>query len=114
MHRGVAVPNAQNPGLFPAPRPQSPDLSLWLSAPVYRLTPGQRAKWTELHVKTVDWQECAMLQHETRGGFGPRRVAKHRRRLPSGMALDLCRAHTMAWKRRDSDDTDGPTPGTAA
>lgn len=98
------------PGLFPAPRPQLPELSLMLSAPVYRLLGGQRAKWTDLSTTTIDCQECAMLQHETHGAYGPRRLAKHRRKHPDGPALDLCRAHTQTWKRRDAQDSSGPAP----
>lgn len=96
---------AGRPGLFPPPEPDIPDLSAHYGGPAWRLVGGQRAKWTAIRVTTVDCVECAMLQHERRGGFGPRRQARHRRVHPTGDRLDLCRAHAMAWKQRDQHDS---------
>ncbi|HEX5522697.1 MAG TPA: hypothetical protein VFX53_04565 [Pedococcus sp.] len=94
-------------GLFPAPDPDIPALSVALGGPAWRLPRGGKAKWVRLSVKTIDCQECSHLQHETRGDFGPRRQAKRRRRY-DGTQLDLCRAHAQAWQERDAEDSGVP------
>lgn len=96
----------RNPGLFPTPSPDIPALSTGLGGPARRLRLGETARWTRINVSTIDCQECAHVQHETQGRFGPRRLAKHRRTLPAGgPALDLCRGHAQAWRRRDAADS---------
>jgi len=103
--------SAARPALFPEPDPDIPDLSTGLSGPPWRLRPGETATWTQLSVKTIDCQECAVLQHERRGEFGPRRQAKRRRKTEHGR-LDLCRAHAHAWHQRD--EVDGAESGGVA
>lgn len=97
------------PALFPEPAVDPPALSAGYAASPYRLLPGEKAKWTWIHVKTIDCMECALLQHEQRGEFGPRRQAKRRRIGPRGVRLDLCRAHAMQWEQRDKTDIEGTT-----
>jgi len=96
---------AARPALFPEPARQPPPLSRWLASPGWRLVPGEKARWTDLRTTTVDCQECAHLQHEQNGNFGPRRQAKRRRVTPLGARLNLCREHALAWKQRDEKDT---------
>lgn len=100
----------RRPGLFPEPEPSIPDLSDALADPFHRLRPGQQATWTPVRASTVDCQECAHLQHERRGAFGPRRQAKWRRKTPDGTRMDLCRGHALAWRTRDHTDTTPPNP----
>lgn len=92
------------PALFPEPAPDIPALSHQFAASTWRLAPGEKAKWTALKVRTIDCRECAVLQHEQRGAYGPRRIAKHRRVTPAGR-LDLCRAHSQGWRERDAVDS---------
>src|SRR5262245_24608512 len=94
-----------DPALFPEPDPDIPALSAGLGGAAWRLEPGQRARWTDLRVKTIDCVECTWLQHETRGAYGPRRQAKRRRTAGQRPRLDLCRAHALAWKQRDETDS---------
>lgn len=100
------------PALFPEPAPDIPALSKTLAACQYRLGPGDQARWIRINVKTLDCMECAHLQHETRGAFGPRRQAKRRRigPEPDFARLDLCRAHALVWEQRD--ETDSNPKGT--
>lgn len=98
------------PALFPEPHREPPPLSAGLAVSTWRLLPGEKAKWTRINVKTIDCIECSLLQHEMRGGYGPRRQAKRRRITPRGDRLDLCRAHAQVWEQRDIDDTKGTTP----
>lgn len=100
------------PALFPEPDPDIPPLSRSLAEPAWRLRPGESAKWTRISVKTLDCRECAHLQHERRGDFGPRRQAKRRRTVPGGGRLDLCHAHAQAWQQRDQNDS-APPKGAA-
>lgn len=81
-------------------------LSKALAVYEYRLALDEVAKWTDIRVKAPKpCQECAQLQHETRGSFGPRRQAKHRRTHPMGPKLELRSAHTEQWKVRDAEDS---------
>lgn len=92
-----------NIGLFPAPEPAPPGLSTGLAGQHEITAPTQKVKWTRRAATSrVDCQECAMLQHETRGSYGPRRRAKWRRTTCLGAHLDLCTAHMQAWKARDA------------
>lgn len=93
------------PGLFPAPEPDALPLSQLLASPAWRLTRGESAKWTRIRASTVDCMECAHLQHEKRGDFGPRRQAKRRRIIPDGPRLDLCHSHAQLWMARDKTDS---------
>lgn len=102
---------SRRPGLFPPPQPEIPDLSAALAAPTYRLRVGETATWTRIHVRTIDCEECSMVQHERAGAFGPRRTATHRRKRAIGPRLDLCSAHAHRWLERDSQDTVHAVPG---
>ncbi len=93
------------PALFPEPEPDLPQLSQWFSGAHHRLLPGEHATWTRVRVTTVHCQECAHLQHELAGDFGPRRQARYRRNA-GGHRLDLCRAHAERWRERDAADTE--------
>lgn len=92
------------PALFPEPPPNIPALSTALSGPELRLRRGESAKWTPVRAYTLHCEECAHLQHELRGEFGPRRQVKYRRNTPTGLRLNLCRGHAMAWRTRDEAD----------
>lgn len=96
----------RNVPMFDAPQEQPVGLSKALAVYAYRLAADEAAKWSDIKVKAPrDCQECAQLQHETGGVFGPRRQAKHRRAHPMGPKLELCSAHTEQWKVRDLEDS---------
>jgi hypothetical protein len=95
------------PALFPKPEVAPPALSAALGGPGWRLLRGQEARWTHIRPRTIDCEECAHLQHEQRGSYGPRRQAKHRRVVPGRVRLDLCHAHALAWRHRDENDSAG-------
>lgn len=72
----------------------------------YRARPTDNITWTPRRT-TQPCDECAALQHQTRGAAGPRRPAKHRRTItPDNIALLLCHNHADAWRARDHHDTD--------
>jgi hypothetical protein len=92
--------------MFEKPAEQKVELSRALSVAANRLAVEEAAKWTAIKVKGVrPCQECAYMQHETGGAFGPRRQAKHRRTHPRGGAIELCTAHADLWKTRDEKDS---------
>jgi hypothetical protein len=92
--------------MFPEPAEQPVTLSETLTSSDLRLGAGQRAKWTEVNLKTYrPCKECAYVQHETHGRFRPRRQVRHRRRHPNGKTLDLCHAHSTLWRDRDRVDS---------
>lgn len=95
------------PALFPEPPPDLPGLSVGLAGHPWRLAVGEVAKWTRLSARRLDCVECAHLQHEQAGQWGPRRQAKRRRTTAAGR-LDLCHAHAAAWHDRDEDDSTPP------
>jgi hypothetical protein len=89
------------PALFPKPEKQTPALSTMFAHGEYRAGPGVKVKWTRRAPRgTADCDECAALQHETRGAFWPRRQVRVRRSV-NGTTLELCAAHAVAWKNRD-------------
>lgn len=93
-----------DPGLFPAPEKDIPTLSKRFGHGEYRAGPGQKVKWTPKKPRVhTDCEECSALQHETRGAYGPRRQIRTRRAV-NGTGLDLCHAHALAWKGRDTHD----------
>lgn len=92
------------PGLFPQPERDIPVLSARFGNGEYRAGPGMKVKWTRKAPRArADCDECAALQHETRGAYGPRRQVRARRAV-TGTTLDLCAAHAVAWKSRDIAD----------
>jgi hypothetical protein len=96
----------RQPPLFDEPPVPPVQLSKTLAVFEYRLARAEAASWTAVKLKTYrPCQECACLQHERDGDFGPRRQAKHRRRRPTGPTLELCNAHAEQWKARDERDT---------
>jgi hypothetical protein len=93
-----------NPSLFPKPEREPPRLSSRFGNGEYRAGPGITVKWTRRTLTTrADCDECTALQHETDGDYWPRRQVRHRRTM-NGTRLDLCNAHTAAWKDRDALD----------
>jgi hypothetical protein len=95
----------RNVPMFDKPAEQPVQLSAHLAAFAYLLARGETAKWTQIKLKTYrPCEECAWVQHESRGDFGPKRQAKHRRRHPMGPQLELCTAHMKLWKERDERD----------
>lgn len=92
--------------LFDKPLAEPVEPSKALAAFAYRLAKGEKAKWTEVKLKTYrPCEECAHVQHENGGGTGPRRQAKRRRRHPMGPSLELCHAHAKLWEARDEIDS---------
>ena len=99
----------RNVPMFDKPAEQPVELSKRLAAFEYRLDRNEKAKWTSIKVKGPrPCNECAYMQHETGGKFGPRRQAKHRRSHPMGPALELCHAHRDLWLERDEKDSGLP------
>jgi hypothetical protein len=99
----------RNVPMFDKPAEQPVELSEKLSAFEYRLNRGEKVKWTAIKVKGYrPCQECAYMQHQTGGQFGPRRQAKHRRTHPMSPALELCTAHKDLWLDRDEADSGIP------
>ncbi|WP_280466549.1 hypothetical protein [Nocardia cyriacigeorgica] len=98
-----------------APSTAAP-LSAFYDTAVYRLGRGEVAQWTKGGGgRAAHCDECARLQHETRGASGPRMAPRERRTVirecPEGaVSLLLCTRHATAW--RDRDDTDAPTAPT--
>lgn len=71
----------------------------------YRSSPEERPKWSAIKVKNpMPCDECAAVQHETKGAYGPRANAKQRRAFKGGPILRLCTRHANAWHERDQKD----------
>ncbi|MFD7045618.1 hypothetical protein [Rhodococcus jostii] len=90
-----------------------PELTVTVSAPLsttyanpsYRASAQEKPKWTPVKVKApIPCDECAAVQHETRGRFGPRASARQRRGFVGGPILRLCTRHANAWRERDTRD----------
>lgn len=95
---------APSPTLLSVPQHHSAELSAHFDTPEYRLSRTQpRATWTTKVGTYCD--ECAQLQHETRGASGPRMQPKQRRTVARA-SLALCNRHANAW--HDRDDADAP------
>jgi hypothetical protein len=93
------------PALFPRPTPERPQLSARYAHPPWLAGHGDTVRWTrQAATGRADCDECAALQHETRGEFWPRRQVRARRVVNTNpaTALRLCGAHTAAWKDRDT------------
>lgn len=90
-----------SPGLFPKPEAEPPRLSARYAYGEYRAGSGMKVQWTSCAPRRrSDCDECTALQHETNGDYWPRRQARHRRTM-GDTRLELCGAHTAAWKDRD-------------
>lgn len=98
---------SDQPGLFPElGRVSAPASRTTVNA--HRAQTVVRVSWTPIKLKVPrPCQECARLQHETAGEFGPRADARHRRTalLAGGgkLALDLCSRHADTWRQRDAE-----------
>jgi len=80
-------------------------LSEHFAVEAYRVRGSERPKWAKATVRTKHCDECAMIQHETRGAVGPRMQPRHRRTLPDRkVSLLLCTRHAQAWRERDEAD----------
>ncbi|WP_067904544.1 hypothetical protein [Nocardia vaccinii] len=90
-------------------------LSARYDDPEYRASAAARPSWAKIATPpTGAWcDECAQLQHETRGASGLRMPPRMRRSIPGHreLALKLCSRHGQAWKERDAADL--PTDGQA-
>jgi len=87
--------------LFDQPARDMPRLSQRYAHGEYRAGPGIKVKWTRCAPRArADCDECTALQHETHGQYWPRRQVRQRRAV-NGLRLDLCGAHTQAWRDRD-------------
>jgi len=89
----------------------SAELSAKFADPDYRASAGRRPSWAKIAnpaAKGAMCAECAQLQHETRGAFGPRMQPRTRRSFPKSAggspALALCTRHAQAWRDRDAED----------
>lgn len=71
----------------------------------YRATANEWPTWTPVDGVVGGCDECSMLQHESRGKYGPRRSPSNRRGFPDGAVLYLCDQHSQAWRERDAADT---------
>lgn len=99
----------RNVAMFDKPEEQPVELSKRFSAFVYRLSRGEKAKWTAIKARGPrPCDECFQMQHESGGKFGPRRQAKHRHSPPGGSPVELCRAHRDLWIVRDEQDSGLP------
>ena len=100
---------ARDVPLFDKPGEQPMRLSKALSGPDYRLRKDEKAKWTNVNLKTYrPCQECAAVQHETGGAFGPRRQIKKRRRVVGGKVIEMCQQHAQLWRELDAKDSGIP------
>lgn len=80
-------------------------LSKAFENPSYRASATEKPKWTPVKVKApMACDECAAVQHETRGTYGPRANARQRRAFVGGPILRLCTRHANAWRERDEKD----------
>ncbi|MFE4461446.1 hypothetical protein ACFROC_29190 [Nocardia tengchongensis] len=92
----------------------SAPLSRHFSAEPWRATAARRPKWQKIANPSpaAHCSECAVLQHETRGEFGPRMQPRARRTFAGdkASALVLCSRHAQAWRARDAVDAPAPRP----
>jgi hypothetical protein len=95
----------RQPPLFVVSPATDVPLSKHYSARPWRATQREMPKWTNYTSKTAYCDECVMVQHETRGEFGPRMQPRRKRMMPGGgPELKLCTRHAMAWEERDRAD----------
>lgn len=86
-------------------------LSEVYDAPLYRAVPGDEPGWSPVTRARVDCDECAALQHESHGKYGPRQKPRQKRAFHGGPELLLCSAHALAWHERDDIDTGAKKAG---
>ncbi|OBA54439.1 hypothetical protein A5789_22020 [Nocardia sp. 852002-51101_SCH5132738] len=86
-------------------------LSQTYDAPLYRATAQDKPTWDQLTRSRGDCDECAALQHESHGKYGPRAKARQKRAFHGGPELLLCSAHALAWHDRDDIDTGAKKAG---
>jgi hypothetical protein len=90
--------------------------------PAYRASADWKPRWAKVANpgRGATCQECAQLQHENRGKFGPRMQPRQRRSFPpktmpdpetglsvkvKGPTLLLCSRHAAVWEEIDKGDT---------
>lgn len=94
-----------NVPLFDEVTPVQRELSELYAVPAYRASYTEHATYVPIKNKnSTDCDECFANQHETKGGSGPRAVARVRRHFKGGPRLDLCQGHADLWKSRDESD----------
>lgn len=76
-------------------------LSARFDVDAYHARPKDTIRWTATR-SGRGCDECAALQHETRGQYGPRHPARQRRAITGGPDLLLCHTHADAWRTRDT------------
>lgn len=106
-----------------ASTPDAPLSSKYRTDPQYRASADWKPRWAKVANpagRGVTCQECAQLQHETHGRFGPRMQPRKRRSFPAksvpdpakagetmkvkGPVLLLCSRHAYAWEAMDRAD----------
>lgn len=108
--------------LFEEPTEQPVTLSKHFATWEHRIAPDSKVKYVRHTMKRFHpCEECAYLQHESNGHFGPKRAVKMRRtgpgecnrsaREPCGgkgkkheSHIDLCNEHARLWKDQDAED----------
>lgn len=95
-------------GLFGAPQRAARPLSATYSAPAYRSSKTERARYAAIKtVNPIPCDECFANQHEARGDCWPRAQAKTRRTIKNRPTLNLCSQHAELWRERDQEDAPG-------
>jgi hypothetical protein len=103
--------------------PDAPLSAKYRTDPQYRASIEWRPRWAKVANpagRGVTCHECAALQHETHGRFGPRMQPRKRRSFPTksepdparvgaviqvkGPTLLLCSRHACAWDAMDKAD----------
>lgn len=97
-------------GLFDEPEQATRPLSDMYSAPAYRASAKDKARYTAIKsVNPIPCDECFANQHEAQGRGWPRAQARTKRSFKGGpkTLLNLCSAHAELWRERDAEDTAG-------
>ncbi|MGW4117091.1 hypothetical protein [Nocardia sp. NPDC004711] len=116
-----------DPALFAVQHQLTAELSQRYSKdPDYRASAERKPSWAKItnpSARGAFCDECANLQHETGGKFGPRMQPRQRRHFPTktvngekvggGPALRLCTRHAEAWRERDDIDRSESATRTA-
>lgn len=102
--------SAEIAALIEKPPRASAPLSRRYAAPAYRVASIHPPTWSKVTpARDAFCHECAQVQHESQGAFGPRMRPRARRKLPgedarSEHTLLLCGPHATVWKDRDAAD----------
>ena len=106
-----------------ASTPDAPLSGKYRTDPAYRASAEWKPRWAKVANPASPrnvCHECAQLQHETAGRFGPRMQPRKRRTFPTktkadpakpgatiqvkGPTLLLCSRHTQTWEELDKAD----------